>query len=77
MGNHWRYCKAYINQCLGENETEKVEQEKNMQARCDNRYHKINHVKKQCILCGYKAELFKPKPYATRWRSEERRVAYV
>ena len=46
IGNHWRYCEAYINQCLGDNENEKVEQEKKRWARRTKRYHHINPLKK-------------------------------
>ena len=28
IGNNWSYCKAYISQCLGEDETKKLEEEK-------------------------------------------------
>ena len=47
IGNHLIYCKAYISQCLGEDETKKVEEEKNKLAECTKRYRQSNHGSNQ------------------------------
>ena len=65
ISNHWRYCEAYINQFLGENETKKVEQENKRRSQRTKRYQQIDHGKKQQILRGYKAELLKSNPEPT------------
>ena len=37
IGNHWHYYKAYISQCIGDDETKKVEEEKKKWAECTKR----------------------------------------
>ena len=65
IGNHWRYCEAYINQFLGDNETKNVEQENIGWAQRTVMYQQSNHGKKQRILYGYKDILFKSNPDPT------------
>ena len=54
IGNHWRYCEAYISQFLGDDETKKVEVEKKKQDECTKRQQKNNHGKQQWRIYGYK-----------------------
>ena len=54
IGNHWRYRDAYISQCLGGDETKKVEEESNNQVECTKRYQKSNHGKQQWRMRRYK-----------------------
>ena len=54
IGNHWCYCKAYTSQCLGDDETKKVEEEKKKRSECTERHQQSNHGNKQQIMCGYK-----------------------
>ena len=61
-GDNWRYCKAYISQCLGEYETKKVEEEKNKWGELTKMCQQINHGKQQQRLCGYKKELLDSNP---------------
>ena len=46
IGNHWRYCEAYINQCLGDDKTEKFEQEKKRRDQLTRRYHQRKPLEK-------------------------------
>ena len=44
--NNWRYCKAYKNQCIGDDETEKVEQEKKRRDQRINMYQQVKSMRK-------------------------------
>ena len=65
IGNHWRYCKAYKNKFLGDNETKKLEQDKKRRVQRTKRFQQRNHGNNQRRLFGYKAELLKSNPEPT------------
>ena len=63
--NHWRYCKAYISQCLGDDETKNVEEQKKKGAERTNRYHQSKHGKQKWRMYGYKKEFMNSNPEET------------
>ena len=50
IGKSWRYCEAYINQYLGENETENMKNEKKTWYPLTNSYQQIKPLKKNCVI---------------------------